>query len=62
MAGKQLPVAVGAGLVGGAAYKGAKLAYNTFNMVQDLTTNYYDNRKSKPNTSSGEYKSTPITQ
>ena len=40
---------VGAGLVGGAAYKGAKLAYNTFKYGTKLKFTNITTKKSKPN-------------
>ena len=46
--GKQA-VAVGVGLVGRAAYKGAKLAYNTFKYGTKLKFTNVTTRKSKPN-------------
>ena len=42
-------VAVGVGLVGRAAYKGAKLAYNTFKYGTKLKFTNVTTRKSKPN-------------
>ncbi|MRC95516.1 RHS repeat-associated core domain-containing protein [Bacillus thuringiensis] len=46
---KAAAVAVGAGLVGGAAYKGAKLAYNTFKYGTKLKFTNITTKKSKPN-------------
>ncbi|WP_237440995.1 hypothetical protein [Bacillus cereus] len=46
---KAAAVAVGAGLVGGAAYKGAKLAYNTFKYGTKLKFTNITRGKSIPN-------------
>lgn len=46
---KAAAVAVGVGLVGRAAYKGAKLAYNTFKYGTKLKFTNVTTRKSKPN-------------